>query len=405
MHCRAVVLVAVALLGTGLPARVFADPPGTRLRAVRTATPPIIDGRVADDEWKGAATASGFVQYEPRRGEPSGVRTDVLMLYDAATVYVAFRAWDPEPLTAQLTQRDANLASDDVVIVLLDTHYDRRTAYYFMTNPLGTQADGRFADDGRSSDGTWDAPWRSAATRTDEGWSAEFAIPLASLKYRAGADVTWGLNFGRGRRRTLELSSWTGPLDAWPRISQSGVLEGLDVPPPSDRLQLVPYGLTRLQEGQSSEWEAGVDVRYALSPTLAFYGTLFPDFATIEADQEQVNLTRFEVSLREKRQFFLEGQELFGQRIRTFYSRRIADITGGAKLLGKQGPWNVAFINAETEPNAAGTTGESHRGPRAARRLGAIEYRRDGRPTGISATSTRAQSAWTQTCSSARRSG
>ena len=121
-----------------------------------------------------------------------------------------------------------------------------------MTNPLGTQADGRFADDGRSSDGTWDAPWRSAAARTDEGWSAEFAIPLASLKFKAGTGVTWGINFGRGRRRTLELSSWTGPIDAWPRISQSGALEGLDVPPPSDRLQVVPYGLTRLQEGQSA---------------------------------------------------------------------------------------------------------------------------------------------------------
>ncbi len=331
----------------------MADPPGTRLKAVKAAAAPVIDGRITDAEWAGAAVATNFVQYEPRRGEPAGVRTEVFVLYDAATIYLAYRAWDPEPVTAQLTQRDADLGGDDAVIVLFDTFHDRRTAYYFMTNALGTQADGRITDDGRSTDGTWDAPWRSAAVRTAEGWSAELAIPLASMKFKAGANESWGINFGRSRRRTLELSAWTGPMDSWPRISQSGVLEGLDVPPPADRLQMIPYGLARFQEGQASEWEAGIDLRYALSPTMAVYGTLFPDFATIEADQEQVNLTRFEVSLREKRQFFLEGQELFGQRIRTFYSRRIADITGGAKVLGRQGPWNVAFIGAETEPNGA----------------------------------------------------
>lgn len=119
-------------------------------------------------------------------------------------------------------------------------------------------------------------------------------------------------------------------------------------------MQVVPYGLTRVQQGASPYREAGIDARYALTPPPSVYGTLFPDFATIEADQEQVNLTRFEVSLREKRQFFLEGQEQFNQRIRTFCSRRITDITGGAKLLGKQGPWTMAFVGAQGDvPGAA----------------------------------------------------
>jgi hypothetical protein len=289
------------------------------------------------------------VQFEPRRGEQSAFRTEVLVLYDSGHVYVAFRAWDPEPLTAQLTQRDADLFSDDSVIVLLDSYGDRQSAYYFQTNVLGTQADGRIADDGRQTDSSWDAPWRSAARRTEFGWTAEFAIPLTSIKYASGENRRWGVNFGRSRRRTLEFSTWAGPLDSRVRISQAGTLTGLTLAAPARRQQIIPYGLSRAQQGASTDWQAGVDARYAVTPQTSVYATVNPDFATIEADQEQVNLTRFEVSLREKRQFFLEGQELFGQRIRTFYSRRIADIVGGGKLLGKQGPWTMAFLSVESD--------------------------------------------------------
>ncbi len=320
------------------------------MKAVQTAKPPAIDGTVGDEEWQGAPVARDFVQFEPRRGEASPLRTEALVLYDAGHLYVAFRAWDPEPLTAQLTQRDADLFSDDSVIIILDSYGDRQTAYYFQTNVLGTQADGRVGDDGRSSDSNWDAPWQSAARRTDFGWTAEFAIPFTSIKYAAGENRRWGINFGRSRRRTLEFATWAGPLDSQLRISQAGSLVGLTVAPPAQRQQIIPYGLSRVQKGVSPDWQAGIDARYAVTPQTAVYGTVNPDFATIEADQEQVNLTRFEVSLREKRQFFLEGQELFGQRIRTFYSRRIADIVGGGKLLGKQGPLTMALFSVESDP-------------------------------------------------------
>jgi Domain of unknown function (DUF5916)/Carbohydrate family 9 binding domain-like len=322
------------------------------VKAVSAAKPPVIDGTIDEDEWRGAPVVSCFVQFEPRRGEPSTVRTEALVLYDAGHLYVAFRAWDSEPLTAQLTQRDADLFGDDSVIVLLDSYGDRQSAYYFQTNVLGTQADGRIVDDGRQADGNWDAPWRSAAKRTEVGWTAEFAIPLTSIKYAAGENRWWGINFGRSRRRTLEFSTWAGPLDNRARVSQSGSLTGLTVAAPAQRQQIIPYGLSRVQQGASPDWQAGIDARYALTPQTAAYATVNPDFATIEADQEQINLTRFEVSLREKRQFFLEGQELFGQRIRTFYSRRIADIMAGGKVLGKQGPWTMAFLSAESDPIA-----------------------------------------------------
>lgn len=344
---------ALLLTWTGAVSAQTADGPQSSsfaIEAVMAKKPPVIDGVVSDAEWENASPLTGFIQYEPRRGDRSEVRTDVLVLYDARALYVAFRAWDAEPITAQLTRRDTDLFLDDAVAVIVDSTFDRRSGYYFVTNALGAQADGRITEDGRSTEPSWDAPWRSAERRTDYGWSAEFNIPLSSIRYTAGERQTWGINFGRSRRRTLEKSFWSGPLDNQWRVSQAGRLRGLSVPPPVDRIQVVPYGLTRVQDRVAPVWEAGIDARYALTPSTAVYGTLFPDFATIEADQEQINLTRFEVSLREKRQFFLEGQEQFNQRIRTFYSRRIADITAGGKVLGKQGPWTMALITAQSDP-------------------------------------------------------
>jgi len=299
--------------------------------------------------------------------EPSPLRTEALVLYDDQHLYVAFRALDPEPVTAQLTQRDADLFGDDAVVVLLDAGHDRQSAFYFMTNPLGTQADGRVGDDGKVRDTSWDAPWDSAARRTAEGWEAEIRIPLASIKYAAGQKVTWGLNLGRSRRRSLEVSFWAGPLDNREQVSQAGLLQGLDVPSPVDRWQIVPFGLSQLQEGAKSGWKAGGDVRFALTSQLALYGTVNPDFATIEADQETINLTRFELSLPEKRQFFLEGQELFQQRIQTFYSRRIADITAGASCSGGRDRGRLRSSTRKRSPpapeGAARTT--AWRGPNA----------------------------------------
>ena len=320
------------------------------LHAVETSTSPTVDGALVPGEWGGATVAENFIQYQPRRGTPSEVRTEALVMYDEGHLYVAFRVWDAQPPAAQLTRRDADLLNDDAVVLVLDSHNDHRSAYYFMTNALGTQTDGRVANDGRTVDLTWDATWESAALRTDFGWTVEMAIPFTSIQYAAGTDRTWGINFGRSRRRTLEVSFWAGPLENQFRVSQGGALVGLDVAPPARRHQVITYGLSRLQENDSDEWNGGVDARYALTPEMAAYATFNPDFATIEADQEQINLTRFELSLPEKRPFFLEGAELFRQRIRTFYSRRIPDIDGGAQTLGKQGPWTLAFLAARSEP-------------------------------------------------------
>ena len=315
----------------------------------------MIDGVPDEAVWQGAPVFDGFIQFEPRRGEGTSQPTEARVLYDDAAIYIAFRVWESGPVTAQLSRRDAPLLTDDAVIVVLDTYRDRQSGYVFATNPLGTQLDGRIANDGRTVDYTWDESWESAARVNDSGWTAELVIPLSSIRYRAGSDRTWGVNLGRSRRSTLEVSFWAGPLEDRFRVSGAGELTGLDLPAPPRRRQLIAYGLSRFEDGSASVWDAGADVRYSITPAMAFSGTVNPDFATIEADQEEVNLTRFEVSLREKRPFFLEGAELFQQRIRTFYTRRISDIGGGAKVLGKQGPWTVVVLGVGTDrtPNAS----------------------------------------------------
>lgn len=310
--------------------------------------PPRIDG-IIEDVWYGSAIATDFIQYEPNRGERSKYSTTAMLCYDTTNIYIAFSLLDTDVPTAQLNRRDGDLLTDDAVIVILDTYHDHRTAYYFMINPLGTQTDGRIVDDGRTTDVTWDASWHSAAQRMENGWSAEFAIPFSSLKYAAGDSVTWGINLGRSRRRNLETSFWAGPLESLFRVSQAGMMTGLMITPPIDRLQVIPYILGRHQDNKFDWPDVGVDVRYSITPKISAYATINPDFATIEADQEQVNLSRFELSLPEKRQFFIEGNEMFKQRIATFYSRRIPDIAAGSKILGKQGPWALAAIAARSE--------------------------------------------------------
>ncbi len=320
------------------------------LNITKVQSPPRIDGFINEEVWQSADAAQDFLQYEPNRGKPSETKTKAVVLYDAEHLYVAFSLWEPEAATAQLTRRDANLFNDDAVILLLDTYHDQRSAYYFMTNILSTQTDGRIVDDGRTVDDTWDAPWRCASQKTEFGWTVEMAIPFTSLRYAAGDSVKWGVNFGRCRRRNLETSYWAGPLENRFRVSQAGTLVGLQLAPPVRRHQVIPYGLSQFQENQSEQLDAGVDLRYSFTPKMSANVTVNPDFATIEADQEEINLSRFELGLSEKRQFFLEGNELFQQRIRTFYSRRIPDITVGGKVLGKQGSWTLAGLASRSEP-------------------------------------------------------
>lgn len=319
-----------------------------------------IDGKLEEPVWEKAEKYADFIQFQPERGLPSSYKTQVRILYDDENIYFGFTCYDSEPdmIAARLTKRDSDLKADDSVYVMLDTFHDKRNCYYIATNPLGTQWDGRITENGRSDDSTWDGIWSTAASYTEFGWSAEFAVSLSSLKYEPGPKKTWGLQLGRGIPRSLEFSFWTGPLESPYKVSQFGDLIQIDLTQAMKKALIIPHVITKFEEGRTSDFSAGLDARYAFSQMVSGNLTINPDFATVEADQEQINLTRFELNLAEKRNFFLEGSEIYNQRIRLFYSRRISDIYGGAKIYGKSGGYEYSGLTAQTKKQEFDTFSE-----------------------------------------------
>jgi hypothetical protein len=164
LDCRRGILTAFLFLALGA-ADLYGRSPFV-LPSTRTRSQPEIDGAITENAWQTASRAHSFLQYEPVLGSLSDSRTEAMVLYDSVNIYVAFRLWETGAPTAQLLRRDADLFQDDAVILLLDTHHDMRSAYFFMANALGTQSDGRVADDGRTVDKTWDA---APGTRSSGG--------------------------------------------------------------------------------------------------------------------------------------------------------------------------------------------------------------------------------------------
>jgi len=384
---------------------------GTRrsLPAVRMqGAPPVIDGRLDDAAWRQAPVASGFVQVEPREGEPATEATEVRVLYDDEALYVAIRARDrtPKAIAAQLTRRDQPSHSDRVHVII-DSYHDRRTAFHFGVNPLGVKMDLYRYEDTREDIG-WDAVWEVATTIDDEGWTAEFRIPLSQLRFSGAPLQDWGINFARDIARRNELSVWS-PVSPNENaiVSRSGVLEGLRDLPSGRRIELLPYTVAQLRRGPGAEEnpffrkndgsaEIGADLKMGITNNLTLDLTVNPDFGQVEADPAQVNLTAFETFLPERRPFFVEGSGIFqfgigmgdgdGANQSLFYSRRIGRspqgaspsgegwvdrpsqtrILSAAKLSGKtESGWSVGVLNALTgseEARFAGADGSRSSG-------------------------------------------
>ncbi len=325
------------------------------LQATRINTIIKIDGIIDSVFYNLSDSATGFIQMEPERGAPSVENTVVYLAYNEQTLFVAFKCYqDPATITAKIQTRDNLTKSDDAVAFTLDTYNDQRTGFGFLLNPLGTQCDFRIGDDGRSIDVNWDTEWQSAVNKYSWGWYAEFAVPFKSIKYKKNL-TEWGINFGRVIRYNFETAYWSGLVTDDFRISQGGKLTGIEVPDAGGKLTLFPYATLRYEDSDFTEvhgkWkaDAGGDVLYQINSNLMVNGTFNPDFATVEADQEQINLSRYELRYPEKRLFFLEGNEMFSTRIRTFYSRRVGDIIYGAKLTGKVGKYNLNLLNVGAE--------------------------------------------------------
>jgi hypothetical protein len=298
------------------------------------------------------------VQLEPQKGASATERTIVYLLYNDKYLFVAFKCFDrqPQSIVANLQSRDNISKSDDAVFILLDTFLDKRSGFVFVVNPIGTQSDMRVADDGRRSDINWDTPWHAVSRRTEFGWTAEFAIPFSSISYDAELEE-WGINFGRIIRKNSETAYWSGIMNDDYRISQGGILSGLQLPYKRSLFTFTPYSTLRFEDSDISgihkQWynDIGADLAYNISSSLIANLTINPDFATVEGDQERINLSRWELSFPEKRLFFLEGNELYSTRIRTFYSRRIGDIDYGGKIAGKVGAFTVSAIAVRSAPD------------------------------------------------------
>jgi len=317
------------------------------LQAYALKKPLQIDGIFEAEAWSGADSASAFIQMEPKPGESATEPTSAWFGFDDKNIYVAFKCYQRTPLVAKNQSRDALSKNDDEVGLVIDTYNDNRTGYGFIVNPLGTQVDFKINDDGNNIDLNWDTEWKCSVAEFDGGWCVEVMIPLNSLKFKKGLG-TWGVNFGRVIRSNLETSYWTGPLSNDFRISQGGKVTGIMIAANRMKFTLFPYLSVFKTTNEKIKADGGGDVRWQISPNVSLNGTVNPDFSTVEADQVQINLTRYELNYPEKRLFFQEGNEMYNTRFKTFYSRRIQDIDFGERLNRKAGGYQFNIVNART---------------------------------------------------------
>jgi len=312
-----------------------------------------VDGVHEADLWAGADSAAGFTQMAPFPGKASSQFSVAYIGFDSTHLYISVNMYQETEVQAKAMNRDVLSKGDDCFALVIDPYNDNRSGYGFWTNPLGTQTDFRINDDGRSIDVNWDTEWTTASTVHERGWTMEMAIPFKSIRFKPGLE-TWGVNFGRVYLTNLETSYWSGTLSDDFRISQGGRLTGIRVPLTRSKLSLYPYVSMRYENNEftgvsnSVKADAGGDIKWQISPNITADATINPDFATVEADREQINLTRYELNYPEKRIFFQEGNEMYNTRIRTFYSRRVQDIMYGAKLNGKAGKYNFNALNVRS---------------------------------------------------------
>ena len=319
--------------------------------------PPIIDGRLDDLAWNAATPISGFIQLEPRRGESATDETVAYIAYDRHNLYVAFRCYDSEPakIVSRITRR-GNIYDSDLISFFIDPHHDHRTGYKFATTPSGIQEDNYRYDDAQI-DGSWRGVWWVESQIDDLGWTAEFKIPFANFRFPDTNEQVWGFDIERLNRRKSEITIWKQMTQAGARtrMSDLGHLVGLSGIETGKSFEIIPYAL-----GGSSKTHAqptaghlttGIDLQYSVSGALRTNFTLNPDFAQVEADQLEINLTRFPTRFPEKRPFFVEGNSLFETPLDLFFSRRIGslgDILWGGKMTGKVSRYSIGVLGALT---------------------------------------------------------
>ncbi len=353
------------------------------IRAVRLAAPLAFDGRLDDEIYATVPPLTDFIQQEPLEGAPATERTEAWVFFDDERVYFAFRCWEsaPERVIANEMRRDnSNVYQNDHIAFVVDTFYDRRNALEFLVNPLGGRMDGQITNE-RFYNGDWNPIWDVEVGEFDGGWTLETAIPFKSIRYRRGAAQIWGFNVRR-------VSVWKNEHSFLTRVpssmggsgiflmSRAATLVGIEAPAQSTNLDIKPFAITDLSSDHVAHppvynafgGDAGLDVKYGVTQNLVADLTVNTDFAQVEADEQQVNLTRFSLFFPEKREFFLENQGLFafggagsgafggsGSTPILFYSRRIGlhegrevPIQAGGRLSGRVGRFSIGALNIRT---------------------------------------------------------
>lgn len=329
-----------------------------------------LDGFLDESVWANAPYATDFTQRFPVDGGTPSQRTEAKILYTDSHIFVGMMAYEsaPDSITKALFRRDGNEASD-WVYVSFDSYNDKRTAFTFAVNPTGVQKDILYFDD-NGEDILWDAVWEAEAKITNEGWSVEMKIPLSQLRFSSKDNIqTWGVNFQRRIARNNEFNYWSETSQtAAGAVSLFGRLNGIrDLKEPR-RLEVIPYissSLSRLDGDSNNPYfeendfngNIGGDIKYGLTSDLTLTATINPDFGQVEADPATINLSQFEIFFRERRPFFLEGNEIFrfgGTRTynnfgnpNTFYSRRIGRTPQG-RLFTANNFSGGALFNADS---------------------------------------------------------
>ena len=369
------------------------------IRATRLTDGLRLDGQLDESIYQSVPAITGFVQQAPDEGAPATEKTEAWIMFDERNLYAAGRIWDsapPSEWVANEMRRDtAQLRQNDTFALVLDTFYDRRNGVAFYTNALGAIADFAMMNEGNPNS-DWNPVWDVRTGRFDGGWTVEMEIPFRSLRYRPGPVQVWGVQLRRNVRRKNEwayvtqipISAGSGAAGIF-RVSDAATLVGLEVPGGSRNLEIKPYGITGLSTDLSAsppkrndgDGDAGFDIKYGITQNLTADFTYNTDFAQVEADEQQVNLTRFSLFFPEKREFFLEGRGIFdfarggigggrggalrgggggffggGNAPTLFYSRRIGlesgaivPIIGGGRVTGKIGPFDVGGLSIQTD--------------------------------------------------------
>lgn len=339
---------------------------GYRLHIHKTNTPIVLDGAMSESAWQQAEAATDFFMVLPMDTSKAKVPTDVRMCYDDHNLYiiaVCYKTIQGANMVESL-RRDFSFTKNDNFIFFIDPFEDQTSGFTFGANAAGAQWDATLYEGGKA-DLNWDSKWTSVVTDYKDKWIFEAAIPFKTIRYKKGL-TEWGINFSRNDLKSTEKSSWAPVPRQFPTASlaYTGVLVW-DQPPPvqGPNVSMIPYALSGVSRDYSAHTPAkynadfGMDAKVSVTSSLNLDLTFHPDFSQVEVDKQVTNLDRYELFFPEKRQFFLENNDIFSNfgttNIRPFFSRRIGlgiPISFGARLSGKLDKnWRIGAMDIQTE--------------------------------------------------------